>query len=947
MKKRLFLIDGMGLMFRAHHANKGQQLRTSEGKATTAIHHFINLLWKLLEEENPEYIAIVFDVAGPTFRHELFEDYKGTRDDTPDEIIEQLPTLKTLLQAMGLPLLEQQGVEADDIIGTLATIGKKEGFEIFIVSEDKDFAQLVDDDIHLLSLKKKKTIGVDEIVEKYKVRPDQFIDYLALVGDNVDNIPGVKQIGPKKASTLLQKYGSLDNIYASIDDISKAYRKHLIPGKDAAYLSQKLVTIRKDVEQLPAIEKLTPRPKDEETLRRIFKELEFSTLFQKITGQKLNETLNIEVNNIQTKTDLIALREKIQQKKIIVLHPLIEYIGRYQEFYALAFGFQTNDIYYLSLYDKEKNKRKNIEKTKEQLSFFEENHGQSSLFDFEESTSDNPHSQKEITGKNDAIETLTQEDFWETFQEIFESTSIKKIGHDLKELHIALGKRGIELRGIVHDTQIASHLINPERSKHDLAHLSKQFLQIEKQKSKEQVLGTGRKKKSWPEADPIEVAHFLAEEALLIVRLHEHLDKELKQLQLFKLMQELELPLISVLSEMEREGIALDVKLLEEMARHFHEEIDKLLSEIAKWADDPNFNVNSSKQVAALLYDKLAIHEELGIKVKKTPKGAMSTNSSVLEALSAHPLPRLILDYRELQKLLSTYIEALPELVIPDENGQPRIHTRLDQTGTATGRLASSSPNLQNIPIRTEQGRAIRKAFIPSQSNWLIASADYSQVELRILAHVSQDEELIRAFREGVDIHARTASLVLDIPVEQLTPEQRNTAKAVNFGVIYGMGAPKLAKQIGVPIYQAAQFIKAYFESYPQVKKYIDSQIEFARENHYIETLLGRRRYIYDITSSNPKIRASAEHIAVNAPIQGSAADLIKKAMLNVSQRLKMEGFRSKMLLQIHDELLFEVPPDEQEKLKEMLTFEMSHAMNLSVPLVISVNFGKNWAEAH
>ncbi len=530
---------------------------------------------------------------------------------------------------------------------------------------------------------------------------------------------------------------------------------------------------------------------------------------------------------------------------------------------------------------------------------------------------------------------------------LFEDPNLPIYGHDLKESILLLAEHDIQIKGLILDTLIAAYLINPSRPNQDLDSLALQMLSHRKT-APDDIRGSGRKRRAWLDLDAADIVRFLGEEIDLIAQLVPLLRTQLETGSLFSLMQELENPLISVLADMERVGVALDLPLL----RALHDEMDgrlqQMMAEIQAYAEDPDLNVNSNQQIAQLLYEKLQIHKELGVDLKKTKKGTgYSTDSETLEQLTAHPLPRLILDYRELQKLLSTYIDALPVLTRPDPQGIPRIHTRFRQAHTATGRLSSFSPNLQNIPTRTEQGRTIRKAFVPGFPQWQILSADYSQVELRLLAHISQDPVLIDAFHKGIDIHARTAGLIFDIDPSEVTPTQRSAAKAINFGIIYGMGPPRLAKEINVSVEQAGHFIKAYFASYPKVKAYLDDTIDSARKTGYVETLLGRRRTIHELDAEDPRIRAAARNIAVNTPIQGSAADLIKRAMIRIQQRITQQSLSARMLLQIHDELLFEVPPNEIEPLSEILREEMQNAMSLRVPLIVDIGYGAHWAAAH
>lgn len=898
---RLFLIDGSALVYRSHFALAKSALTNSKGEPTGAVFGSLNQLIALLEREDPDRIAVVFDASGPTFRHQMFAEYKATREKMPDELRHQLPIVKDVLRAMGLPVLEQMGVEADDIIGTLATWGAQQGWEVMIVSGDKDFAQLVGSNIYLYDPGKRGSgpsiLGTAEVQEKFGVSPKQIVDYFALIGDSSDNVPGVPKVGPKTAASWLHTYGSLDQIYANLDDIKGNLQQQLRDYKQQAELSKQLVTIACDVDvplDLATVSRKTP---DHATLARILLELEFTKLLDKLVKPEDIAALSRQVTyvSIESTTQLQQLQQEILASQEVALAALHVYEQPMPQCLGLSFATQPHKAYYLSLTE-------------------------------------------------DA--TIPPETALSTIHEILINPDIRKVGHDLKEVYIALANHGVLLEGIAFDTMLASHLLAGVRLDHDLDVIALQHLGIRKASEKD-ILGTGRHKRSWLQTDEETRCQYLCDEVDLALQVTQSLRPRLETKERrHQLLFEFDLPLIPVLACMERWGIAVDLEKLQDIRKQTLQYMDQIKQQIDPWANDPEFNVLSPQQVGTLLFDKLMLHEQLGVKAKKTEKtGAYVTDQEVLEELSTHELPRLILQYRELHKRLSTYIDPLLELSVPDAQDVPRIHTRFRQTGTITGRLSSFSPNLQNIPTRTEEGREIRRTFVAGNPNWVLVSADYSQIELRILAHISGDPGLREAFQQGIDIHAQTAGLLFGVFPSFVTPEQRHAAKAINFGIAYGMGPPRLAQQINVTVNEAGRFIKAYFAAYPKVKEYLNQTIEFARNYRYVETMFGRRREIYDINSTDARTRAHNENMAVNTPIQGTAADLIKLAMIRIHQQLQSETWQTRMLLQIHDELLFETPPSELDRLIPMIQHEMRNAIQLDVPLVVDVGWGQNWAD--
>jgi DNA polymerase-1 len=901
-QNKLILIDGTQLAYRMYFALIRRPLMNSRGENTSAVFGFTNTVLGLMNKEAPEHIAIIFDAEGPTFRHELYEEYKGTREKMPDDLYAQIPIIKKLAKALGFPVLEQSGVEADDLIGSLASQLASPDVQVQIMSSDKDFAQLVNDNVVLRDPGRKSKgttiLGKDQVVEKFGVRPDQIIDYLALVGDTSDNVPGVPKIGPKTAVKLLTAHDSLDGLYEHLDELSPSHKKNLEANQDSALLSKTLVTIRTDLALGYQLEDLRQQDKDMEVLEELLKDLEFHKLLQQLTsGATGIKDVDTNYTVVKDEDTLFQLRDAIQQADVTTIASLTHYEERIQTCLGIGFCVSPNQAWYVPL--------------------------------------------TEHAPLPPSISFATLAPLLTDPQHIFQ-------GHDVKETWIAMKLRGYELTGLSFDSMIASYLLNATLPKHDIDVLATQFLNRQKLQEKD-FLGSGRNKKAWEDLFIEEHCQFVCEEVDLAHQLCLQLQPMLEEAGLSKLMAELEMPLLPVLGRMELNGIALNISLLDDMATKLNQEVEDTLETIKEWTGGEELNVNSSKQVAALLFDKMKLHEQLKVKLRKNRKsGSYSTDSDTLAALSEHDLPRLILEVRGKQKLLSTYIEAFPKLSVTNERGEPRIHTRFRQTGTVTGRLSSFSPNLQNIPVRTEQGRAIRTAFVPKPDGWTLLSADYSQIELRILAHVSGDKELQYAFQEGIDIHTRTASLIFNIFPEFVTPEQRSAAKATNFGLIYGIGPNRLAKQIDVSVDEAESFMKAYFQSYPQVQDYLNNTLKQAKQNKYVETLLGRIRRLHDsLDSEDSRARSHAENIAVNTPIQGTAADLIKKAMIQIDKRLKEESFQARMLLQVHDELVFEAPEDEVERLTDMIEKEMSQAIALDVPLVVEIGKGNNWSEAH
>ncbi len=875
MKTRTaYLIDGTAFCYRAYYAIK--ELTTQDGRATNAVYGFITMLNAIREKENPDYLAVAFDLAGDTFRHEKYEDYKIQRDPMPDPLIDQIPMVKDVLAAYRIPIFECEGFEGEDVLATITQkIRKDKLLKIFLVTADKDVLQLIDDQVHVYNPYQKNgppDIDAKAVKEKYGLEPRQIIDLLALMGDSVDNIPGVPGVGPKRAQQLLERFGSLEEIYKQVDQIESASQKQkLVDHKEDAFLSQELATIQPTAPIKVTLKDIAVVSPDVEALRHLFREFEFRRLLRELPQDDQPEAAPVKVAALN---DLKAL-----------------------ESFLKTLGKQPTALGVFPLAS-----------TDQMVCVF----GQEALG-----------------------ACVVGDSFWLTpcgkhLKTWLENDAVKKIGHDLKTVYRRLNTQGIVLSGIEGDTSIAAYLLDSSRSSPKLEDLCEKY--CERSLKQPELLELSA-------ADPQQqqtLYESLAPSVAVVLDLHQRLLEGLEQESLRALYLEMEVPLIGLLAEMEATGIALDVPCLDAIKVQVKQQLLGLDQEIEKLAGQ-SFNPKSPKQLAKVLF------EDLGLPVIKRTKTGASTDSEVLNRLSEqHPLPSKVIEYRELSKLLSTYIEALPKLVNPKTL---RLHTHLNQTGTATGRLSSNEPNLQNIPIKTVLGRSIRKAFVPGIKKGVLVSADYSQVELRILAHFSGDPSLIQAFKQGADIHRYTASLIYGIPEDEVQPEQRSAMKAVNFGVLYGMTSHGLSNQLDITYQEAQSFIDAYFERYAKVRAYLDSQIKQAKTKGYVETLWGRKRYIPEVKSPQMMQRQFGERMAINAPIQGTAADLIKRAMLLLQARLKSEGFEAQMLLQVHDDLLFAMPEKEASTLIPIISEVMEGVADLKVPLEVSLKMGPNWLE--
>ncbi len=903
-KRKLFLLDGTALAYRSHFAFVKRPLLNSQGRSVGAIFAYTGTLLRILREEKPDLIAVAFDRPEPTFRHEKYAEYKATRDKTPDELVEQLPDVKAITEALGVRLVEKAGWEADDLIGTLAVRGAESGHDVFIVAGDKDFMQLVSDEIRIFNIARADSDvtlqGIDEVREKFGVPPGCVVDVLGLMGDSSDNVPGVPGVGVKTAIKLINDYGSMDDVYRNLDQIkSAALRKKLEQNRDLAFLSRELVVIDCDAPIESDLETLGQAEQDTAFLQEKFIEFEFNSFIPYLDATGARDDVDRTYNLVDDDAKCDALLSRLAG--------------------APAFGFDT------------------------------------------ETTSLNPR-QAEIVGVSIAIEEreafyipaslpgrlFGNEDsildrFLEGFAVLLADREKEIIGQNLKYDLAVLRRAGLDPADArLFDTMVAHYLCHPGEMQHGLDFLSLKYLGVKKIPTTD-LIGKGKKQISMADVPVEKVCEYACEDVDMTLRLRNIFARELDEMELTGLFYDLEMPLLLVLEEMEHKGLRVDRDVLDSLQAEYAQRVSELTAEIYGLAGE-EFNINSTQQLGKILFEKLEVHKEVGLKRVRKTKTGYSTNAAVLESISAHPLGRLLLEYRRLQKLNSTYVEALPRLI---EKETGCVHTSFNQAVAATGRLSSSDPNLQNIPIRTPEGKRIREAFVPREEDWRILSADYSQVELRILAHISGDERLQNAFREGEDIHSGTASLIFGVPLDGVTPELRGQAKTINFGIIYGMGPQRLARETGLSFAEAKNFIEAYFDTFPGVKGYIDSTLEQVGETGFVSTLLGRKRAIDDLDTMNQMVRASMENVAVNTPIQGTAADLIKKAMIAIPPALADRGLRAVMVLQVHDELVFDVPGDEIDAVGALVRAEMESAMELDVPLVVDIGVGRNWREAH
>ena len=885
---KLFLIDGSNYIYRAYYAIR--ELSNSSGFPTNAIYGFTNMLIKLCRDWEPEYIAVVFDLKGPTFRHEIYDLYKANRKAMPDDLIPQIPYIKDVVRGFSMPVIEEEGMEADDLIGTLVKTYASKGMETVIVSGDKDFMQLVSDDVLLIDTMKEKTYDVEGVKERFGVEPGKVVDILGLAGDTSDNIPGVPGVGEKTAIKLIEEFGSMEGVLENADRVkSKKIRNNLKEFADQARLSRELATIKTDIALDFDLEDFRRIEPNAEALKELFREFEFSSLLQTLKIQEEDEERKYGLILEESELDDIVKRLRGLKEFSFDLVLTSDEPMR-AEIVGLSICPEPREAYYIPL-------SHDYEEVPVQL------HPGVVL--------------KEITP-------------------FLENEGIKKHGYDIKNSLIVLSRKGIELKGISCDCMVASYVLNPSKRSFGLDDLARDYLDRELIPVKE-LAGSGSKAISLS-AVPLEKAmNYSCQRANFVFRLSSMLCEEIEKEGFTDLFYDVEIPLIEVLASMEKKGVLLDGKLLDELSQQLGGLLSLSEEKIYHLAGE-KFNINSPKQLQVILFDKQ------GLPRGRKTKSGYSTDVDVLTYLAkSYELPAEILAYRSLAKLKSTYVDALPVLVNP---GTGRIHTSYNQTVTATGRLSSSNPNLQNIPIRTTEGKRIRQAFIAPEGS-IIVSADYSQIELRILAHLSGDETLIRAFQTGEDIHTRTASDVFGVFPEMVNAEMRRQAKVINFGILYGMSPFGLSRELGINQKLARAYIDEYFHKFHGVRGFLDHILEKARKDGFVTTLLNRRRYLPDINSKNSTVRQFAERMAINTPIQGTAADLIKVAMLNIWRKLKGKGLSADMIMQVHDELVFEVPMAEKDDVMDLVRGEMENVITLKVSLKVEISSGNNWDEAH
>ncbi len=922
--EKLFLLDAYALIYRAYYAFIKNPRINSKGFNTSAVLGFVNTLEDVLKKEEPTHIGIAFDPAGPTFRHEAYEQYKAQREATPEAIRLSVPVIKDIIRAYHIPILEVSGYEADDVIGTLATQAGQKGISTYMMTPDKDYGQLVSENVFMYRPKygdkEFEVMGVEEVKAKFDIQsPSQVIDMLGLMGDTADNIPGCPGVGEKTAQKLIAQFGSIENLLAHTDQLKGAIRTKVETNREQITFSKFLATIKIDVPITLDMEALKREAPDEEALRKIFEEMEFRTLMERV--------LKTEKKTVPSSTplqgDLFGLfaAEDTDDSKNSNLTRLDD----------LNFDYHLIDTQ-----EKQNELLQNI-LTKEIFSLDTETTGtdpiSAELVGMSFSYAENQAFYVPVPANREEAQKIV-----DLFKPVFENEKTVKVGQNIKYDMLVLGNYGVEVRGPLFDTMIAHYVLQPEL-RHGMDYLAEIYLKYETIKIEELIGAKGKNQGNMRDLAPEAVYKYACEDADVTLKLKNKLEKELEEHGVKQLFEEIEMPLVPVLAYMERNGVRIDTEALKETSKHFTARMHQIEEEVHQMAG-VNFNIASPKQVGEVLFDRMKIVE----KAKKTKTGQYVTSEEVLESLRGkHEIIGKILEHRGLKKLLGTYIDALPLLINPSTG---RIHTSFNQTVTATGRLSSSNPNLQNIPIRNEDGKEIRKAFIPDDGCEFF-SADYSQIELRIMAHLSGDPHMVEAFKNEQDIHAATASKIYKVKLEEVTREQRSKAKTANFGIIYGISVFGLAERLNVDRKEAKELIDGYFENYPHVKEYMDKSIQVAREKGYIETVFKRKRYLPDINSRNAVVRGYAERNAINAPIQGSAADIIKIAMIRIYQRFKKEGLKSKMILQVHDELNFSVVPSERGKVEQIVLSEMEAAYKMKVPLHADCGWGQNWLEAH
>ena len=915
-KKILFLLDAMALIYRAYFALSKNPQINSKGQNTSAILGFTNTLYDILKNQNPSHIGIAFDTRVPTFRHENFPEYKANREKMPEDLSASIPYIIKIIEGFNIPILSVDGFEADDVIGTMSKKAETAGFTTYMMTPDKDFGQLVSDNIFMYKParmgNKPEIWGPYEVCERFGLsRPEQLIDILGLWGDASDNIPGVPGIGEKTAIKLVGEYDSIENLLKNTDKLKGKQKENVVNFAQQAILSKELATIELNVPIDFIEEDLKRKEPDIESLKKLFDELEFrnfakrmfsdqsventtqtvqGSLFENNEQPKINNIKNTDHNYhlIDTIKNIKELTAKLLKEKVICFDTETTGLDpNNSELVGISFAIKPHEAWYIPI-------------------------------------SENYHEAQEIVKQ---------------LKPVFEATDIIKTGQNIKFDINILSWYDAQVSGPFFDTMIAHYLLQPDM-RHNMDVLSETYLDYKPVSIEELIGKKGRNQLSMRNVAIEKVVEYAAEDADITLQLKHAFEPELKKTGTYELFEKIEMPLVAVLASMEAEGIKLDVSALNEFSIQLEQEITKIEATIFNLAE-VEFNIASPKQLGEILFDKL----EISNKPKKTKTGQYKTGEDILiKLIHKHPIVELILEYRSLTKLKSTYVDALPALVNPRDG---RIHTSYNQAVAATGRLSSNNPNLQNIPIRTEKGREIRKAFIPRNSEYILLAADYSQIELRIIAHLSKDKGMIEAFNEGRDIHTATAARVYGVEYHEVTKDMRRNAKMVNFGIIYGISAFGLSERLGIPRREAADIINNYFEKYPGVKEFMNDTIEFAKEHGYVETIMDRRRYLKDINSANAVVRGFAERNAINAPIQGSSADMIKIAMINIYDELTKKGLKTKMILQVHDELVFDLHKDEEKLVQSIVEEKMKNAIKLDVPVVIDINTGNTWLEAH
>lgn len=923
-EKKLFLLDAYALIFRAYYAFIKNPRINSKGLNTSAMFGFTNSLLDILNNQKPTHIAVVFDFPDKTFREEVYPEYKANRDETPEDIKRSVPWIKEIIEGFNIPILEAKGYEADDVIGTLAKRAEKEDFTTYMMTPDKDFGQLVTDKIFMYKPARMgnsaEVWGPKEVCERFDLQhPEQVIDILGLMGDSVDNIPGVPGVGEKTAIKFIKSYGSVEGLYENLHELKGKMKEKVEANKEQALLSKQLATILIDAPVPFDPKSLEVEPPNAEKLKDLFEKLEFRRMAERVLGEEIKEAPKVE----SAQMDLFSTTAEQPKKEE-------------------STGFKTieNTNHHYTLLQKEDFK-----------SFAKKLEGLTSFCFDTETTGLDPLT-AELVGlafafkpgeafyapisddKKTAIEEVS------IFKTALENEKIEKVGQNLKYDILILKNYNITVKGKLFDTMLAHYLIEPDMRRRSMDVLAETYLNYQPVSIETLIGKKGKNQKSMRDVPVEDVAKYAAEDADITLQLKEKFEPELDRLEVRKVFEDIETPLIGVLSEMETEGINLNVPALKKLSIELLEELKEIEKEIYDLAGT-DFLISSPKQVGEILFERLKVVD----KPKKTKSGQYATNEEVLSQLSGkHPIVDKILDFRELQKLKNTYVEPLPEMLNPNTK---RIHTSYNQIMAATGRLSSDNPNLQNIPIRTSRGQEIRKAFVPRDNDHILLASDYSQIELRIMAELSKDEGMIEAFSKGIDIHAATASKVFNVPLDEVDRDMRSKSKTVNFGIIYGISAFGLSQRVNISRSEAKELIDNYFLKYPGVKTFMDNQVAFARDHGYVKTIMGRRRILNDITSRNPVVRGHAERNAINAPIQGSAADMIKIAMINVQRELTKGKFKTKMLLQVHDELVFDVFKPELETVKPIIEKQMKEAIKLSVPIEVESGIGENWLEAH